>query len=99
MGSLHSFYEDRIAAYSGQLHILRKKSSLTASFRLVTFAGFAIALYLFFEMRGYFLLAGALLLLAGYIVLVYRSQQLKNRMAFLEKLLFINSNELHILVH
>src|ERR1017187_877803 len=99
MGSLHSFYEDKIAAYSKQLRILRKKSSLTASFRLIGFAGFAITLYLFFEMRGYFLLAGALLLLAGYIVLVNRSQQLKNRMALLEKLLFINTNELHVLKH
>jgi MutS domain V/MutS domain III len=99
MGSLHSFYEDRIAAYSEQLRVIRKKSSLTASFRLIGFAGFAIVLYFFFDMRDYLLLTAALLLLAGYIMLVNRSQQLKNRLAFLEKLLFINTNELQIVNH
>jgi ABC-type multidrug transport system fused ATPase/permease subunit len=99
MGSLHSFYGDRIDAYTEQLRMIRQKASLTASFRLIVFAGFAIAVYFFFEKHDYFILGAALLLLAGYIVLVNRSQQLKNRMALLEKLLFINTNELQVLKH
>ncbi len=99
MSSLNSFYGERIAAYTGQLRITRQKASLTASFRLIVFAGFAVAVYFFFETHDYFILGAALLSLAGYIVLVNRSQQLKNRMALLEKLLFINTNELQVLKH
>src|SRR5579872_3526445 len=101
--SLHSFYEDKIAAHSGELRIVRKKSSLTAWLRLISFCGLAIALY--FLIRGavnegsYSALFPALFLLLGYIVLVNRSQQLKNRQVLLEKLLFINTNELRLLNH
>lgn len=45
------------------------------------------------------MLIGVLLLLGVYILLVNRSQQLKNRLALLEKLVFINTNELQIIKH
>ncbi len=103
MASLHSFYEDRIAAHSGELRIVQKKISLTALLRLISFCGLVVTVY--FLIRGavyglgYSTLLPALFLLAGYIILVNRSQQLKNRQALLEKLLFINTNELQLLNH
>lgn len=103
MASLYSFYEDKIAAHSGELRIIQKKSSLTALFRLISFCGLAVAVYFLIQGAvngtGYPTLLPALFLLAGYIILVNRSQQLKNRQALLEKLLFINTNELQLLNH
>lgn len=103
MASLHSFYQDKIAAHSAELRITRKNISLTALFRLISFCGLASALY--FLIRGavngtaYPALFPTLFLLTVYIILVNRSQQLKNRQALLDKLLFINTNELQLLDH
>jgi hypothetical protein len=98
-GSLSSFYGQKITAYLGQLDTAKKRLTRVAMLRLVTFGGFVFAGYFLFEQRTWFLLFGALILLAIYVALVYRSADLKERRILLEKLVFINSNEKGILAY
>lgn len=98
MPPLHLFYEEKIALYTGQVRAVQKKQALIAGLRLLTFGILAFLAYRFVR-EGFpqELLWAGLLCLGAFAGLVLLALQYRDRRALLEKLLFINTNELGVL--
>ena len=96
--SLHTFYEDKITFYSGQIQTVQKRLSLIAWLRLIVFAGLALIIYQLIK-TGFpnAILCVALLLLFIFSGLVGLASRYKDRRSLLEKLLYVNTNELGVL--
>ena len=92
-----SFYESKSRLYTEAVGSLKSKIAASALFRLLAFAASGLSGYFFFTQRSTGLLLLTLLLLALFLLLVIYAQRLKEQKALLEKLLFINTNELAIL--
>ena len=92
-----SFYESKSRLYTEAVGSFKSKIAASALFRLLAFAASGLSGYFFFTQRSTGLLLLTLLLLALFLLLVIYAQRLKEQKALLEKLLFINTNELGIL--
>ncbi|MES1159381.1 MAG: hypothetical protein ABUM51_01355 [Bacteroidota bacterium] len=97
MASAFPFYEEKITNYTAQLEALQKRLTGIALGRLVTFLGWAITGYFLLKGFSVSLLLITLLFLILFITLVILNLRGKDRKALLEKLLFVNTNELGIL--
>ncbi|HTN05942.1 MutS-related protein [Agriterribacter sp.] len=89
-----SFYENKVLLYTAATLSLKRKIAGSALFRLLGFVAFGLSGYFFFTQRLTGLLFLTLLLFALFLLLVMYAQRLKERKALIEKLLFINNNEL-----
>ncbi len=98
-GSLSSFYEQKISIYSQQLDRVKTRLDGIATLRLFSFVAFLFSAYFLFEQRTWLLVAGTLILLGLYVALVFRSMDLKERKLLLEKLIFLNTNEVGVLAY
>ncbi|HRO46112.1 hypothetical protein [Agriterribacter sp.] len=92
-----SFYENKSRLYTEAVLSFKRKIAASALFRLVAFAAFGLSGYFFFTQRSTGLLLLSILFFALFLLLVIYAQRLKERKALIEKLLFINSNELGVL--
>ena len=94
---LASYYHEQISTHSFQLQKLQRKILLIALFRLLVFIAAAIVLYGFFRYGGDVNLLAGILLLLGFVLLVKWNFRLNDRKTLLQKLIFINTNEVEIL--
>jgi hypothetical protein len=99
MSSPDEIYQKRIDLYQTQARIIQRKSNLTAFFRLFAFLAFAVGIYLCVTNFKYVFLFITLIFFTAFILLVKRSFRLKDQKLLLEKMLFINTNELQVLQH
>lgn len=97
MASPHSFYQDKIGLCTEKIRSIQKRLALISLLRLISFSGLAIVIYFMLKGFSYPLLFLALFLLISFITLVGLALRLKDRRALLEKLLFVNTNELGVL--
>jgi hypothetical protein len=96
-GNPREFYQNRIAQYSEQSRLIQNRLALISTMRLVSFTAMAITVW--FITKGFTLsyLFICLFFLAAFIALVLLALRLKDRRALLERLLFVNTNELGVL--
>ncbi|HTI09280.1 MAG TPA: hypothetical protein VL832_12015 [Puia sp.] len=92
-----TFYEEKITHYTVQLETLQKRLTSIALGRLLSFLGLAITSYFLLKAFSIPLLLITLLFLILFITLVILNLRAKDRKSLLEKLLFVNTNELGIL--
>jgi hypothetical protein len=92
-----SFYEKSISGYTSKSEALKKRITLVSVLRLLSFAGFAFAGYKLVTGYGIWLWFAVIILAGVFVWLVRLALQLNDEKALLEKLLFINKNELGIL--
>lgn len=97
MASAHLFYEEKITRYTADLQVLQKRLSTIALGRLISFLGLAFTAYRLLTGFSFPLLYITLFFLIVFVTLVVLNLRGKDQKALLEKLLFINTNELGIL--
>jgi DNA mismatch repair ATPase MutS len=93
----HLFYQEKIDSYTESVQSFKRKIAVSAILRLLLFAAFAVSAYFFFKHWSTGLLLISLLFFVAFLLLVWYALRLKEKKALLEKLLFINANELGVL--
>ncbi len=94
---VRSFYSDQVNLYTGELNACKKRMTFFSVYRLVCFLVFAFSMYHLVIRYSTAWLILSLLLAGAFILLVRVALRLNDRKALLEKLLFINQNELAVL--
>ncbi len=97
MLSILAFYEEKVKYYTDALTRLRPYAAGVAVLRMVAFGGFAWGVYKWISVHNTAWILTTLLLAIGFAVLVRIAWRLNDRKVLLEKLLFINTNELNVL--
>jgi hypothetical protein len=92
-----SFYKERIAQFSGELGQTRKKLSLVALLRLISFIALAFTVYFLVVAFSYPMLVAVLASFAAFVVFIGWNWRLKDRRDLLDRLLSLNNNELRVL--
>lgn len=99
MQSPLQYYQERAQFFSGQLSETKGRYRLVSFLRLISFLVFLFAGYQWLSRHGSLLLVITLLSITGFIALIRVALQLNDKKALIEKLLFINENEIAILQH
>lgn len=94
-----AFYEKNTSQYIDDLTQLKPMAALVAILRLACFLVFAWATYKWIATHSTGWMVTTLLLAVAFVILVRIAWRMNDRIALLEKLLFINNNELNILRH
>src|SRR4051812_10201763 len=97
MNTPFSYYKENINRYSEAIDKLRDRITLIAVFRLISFIAFILAGYRLIKYYGQGILFGTIALLLVFFILVRVALTLRDKKILLEKLLFINNNEIAIL--
>jgi hypothetical protein len=97
MSPARLFYEEKVAHYAARMQALQRRLTLISLLRLASFLGLAFTTYYLLMNFSYPLLSVTIFFLAVFIVLVNLNFQTRDQRALLEKLLFINTNELGVL--
>jgi hypothetical protein len=95
--SPQSFYKEKIARYSSQAAEIRKKLSLVALFRLISFIALAVAVYFLIALFSYPVLIAVLASFGAFAGFIGWNWKLRDRRDLLDKLLSLNDNELRVL--
>ena len=96
MDSPLGYYKERASFFSGQLNETKGRYRLVSFLRLASFVAFLIAGYQWLGEKSGVLLIITLLSIAVFIALIRVALKLNDKKALLEKLLFINENEIAI---
>ncbi|HTQ26803.1 MAG TPA: hypothetical protein VMI35_01685 [Puia sp.] len=99
MPTAGEIFGENVRNYSAGVEAVRRKIGLVAWLRLLTFSLLAFFVYRCFTGLSQVWLLGGLLSLVIFLVLVRISLYLKDKRLLLEKLLYINRNELQLLQH
>lgn len=94
---LVSFYSAQIDSYTSQLQILQRKILLIASLRMISFIVASLCIYYYIRFSSTLVVVLAILFLLGFAFLVKLNFRLNDEKQLLQKLIFINNNELNIL--
>jgi DNA mismatch repair ATPase MutS len=94
-----SFYEKNTSQYIDDLRQLKPLATLVATLRLACFLVFAFATYKWIANHSSAWMVTALVLAIAFVVLVRIAWRMNDRIALLQKLQFINNNELNVLRH
>ncbi|MBO9201750.1 MULTISPECIES: MutS-related protein [Niastella] len=97
MASTLAFYEEKVQHYTNALERLKPSVTAVAALRMACFAGFAWGVYKWISVHNSAWMIATVLLAIGFAVLVRIAWRLNDRKALLEKLVFINTNELNVL--
>jgi len=97
MASNLAFYDEKIRHYNNALIRIKPHAALVAVLRMVYFGAFAWAAFKWIATYSTGWMVTALLLAVAFAVLLRIAWRLNDRKALLEKLVFINTNELHVL--
>ncbi|OQP62566.1 hypothetical protein A3860_28150 [Niastella vici] len=96
MESTIAFYEKKVHYYIDALQRIRPFATLVAALRLACFFVFAWAIYKWIAGNSTIWMMATVLFAVGFSVLVRMAWRLNDRKVLLEKLLFINNNELNV---
>jgi DNA mismatch repair ATPase MutS len=99
MESTIVFYEEKVQSYKEALQRIKPIATTVAALRLACFFIFGWAVYKWIVSHSAGWMVATLLLAAAFAILVRIAWRLNDRKALLEKLLFINTNELNVLLH
>lgn len=94
---LVSYYTQQTTGYSKDLEAIQQRIFWISIMRLIAFVSAAISLYGFFRYGGILIGALAILLVISFALLVKWSFRMSDKKALLQKLIFINSNEVNLL--
>jgi DNA mismatch repair ATPase MutS len=97
MASTIAFYEEKVQFYDNALKRIKPITTGVAALRLACFLVFVWAAYQWIAGNSTAWIVITLLMVAAFAVLVRVAWRLNDRKALLEKLLFINTNELAVL--
>lgn len=97
MKSPIEYYKERYHHFQSHLTRVQQRYRTVSFFRLVSFVTFLIAGYQWLSLHSGWLLALAIISIVAFIALIRVALKLNDRKALLEKLVFINENEIHIL--
>jgi hypothetical protein len=97
MSTTLAFYEEKVHYYINELTLLRPYAAGVAALRMTCFGGFALGVYKWASVHSTAWIITTLVLAIGFAILVRIAWRLNDRKALLEKLLFINNNELSVL--
>jgi hypothetical protein len=97
MSSTLAFYEEKVQHYKNALTRLRPYATGVAALRMTCFGGFAWSVYKWASVHSTAWIITTLILAIGFAILVRIAWRLNDRKVLLEKLLFINTNELNVL--
>jgi len=97
MSTTHAFYEEKVQHYINELTRLRPYATGVAALRMMCFGGFAWSVYKWASVHSTAWIIITLVLAIVFAILVRIAWRLNDRKALLEKLLFINNNELSVL--
>jgi hypothetical protein len=97
MSTTLAFYEKKVQHYINELTLLRPYATGVAALRMVCFGGFAWSAYEWSHTHSTAWMIATILLAVGFAVLVRIAWRYNDRKALLEKLLFINNNEVNVL--
>lgn len=93
---LVSYYSGQIAIHSEKLQTLRQRIFSVAILRLVTFVAAGICIYWYVQSSSTSVVVSALLFIIFFIVLLRWNFRLNAQKALLQKLLYVNTNELNV---
>src|SRR5687768_11536155 len=96
MESTIAFYEEKVQFYKEALQRIQPVATLVAILRLACFFVFVFTGYKWIVSHSSSWMIATLLLVIAFIVLVRVAWRLSDRKALLEKLFFINTNELAV---
>jgi len=99
MTPAHSFYDEKIKYYASTISLLQKRLAGIATLRFAAFSGLAISTWFLIKGFSYPTLVLLLIFLLAFILLIRLNFRLKDRRALLQQLLFVNTNERHVLDH
>ncbi|WP_207512740.1 MutS-related protein [Longitalea luteola] len=99
MASTIAFYEEKVQFYTDALSRIKPVTTAIAALRLACFVVFAWAIYQWIAGNSTTWMVTSLVMVVAFVVLVRVAWRLNDRKALLEKLLFINTNELAVLRH
>lgn len=94
-----NYYKERSGGFKNQLGIVKDRYRLVSFLRLVSFVAFLIAGYQWLSHRTDLLLVITIVSIVAFIILIRVALKLNDKKALLEKLVFINENEINILLH
>lgn len=94
-----NYYQERVEHHRTHLSRVQQQYRAVSFFRLVSFVAFLIAGYQWLSAHSSWLLAVAIISIVTFIILIRVALKLNDRKALLEKLLFINENEIRVLQH
>jgi hypothetical protein len=97
MPSILAFYEEKVSYYTDALTRLKPYATGVAALRMVCFFGFGWGVYKWASVHSTAWIITTLMLAVVFAVLVRVAWRLNDRKVLLEKLLFINTNELNVL--
>lgn len=97
MESTIAFYEERVQFYKNALQRLQPVATLVAGLRLACFFVFVWTGYKWIVTHNTNWMIATLVLVVAFVLLIRVAWRLSDRKALLEKLLFINSNEMGVL--
>jgi len=92
-----SYYTQQIVFYAEKIKILQRKIFVIAILRMISFLGAVIGMYGYFRYGGLMIAITTLLFLIAFILLVRWNFRLNDKKLLLQKLHFINANELDII--
>lgn len=92
-----SYYTEQLDLHSTKLKAIQRKILLVASVRLVAFIAAAFFAYVYFRYGGWLPVMAAILALVVFVLLVRYNFRLNDERALVQKIIFINTNELNVL--
>lgn len=92
-----TYYQHNIKEYLKELDTNKERRSLIVLLRLISFVGIIVSVYYFFQLKTTILGAVVLLAIILFGWLVRKAAELNTQRLFLEKLLFVNRNEIEVL--
>ncbi|HKH60692.1 MAG TPA: hypothetical protein VKA49_07665 [Flavitalea sp.] len=94
---LVSYYTEQLDHHSTKLKAIQRRIVLVATVRLIAFIATAFFAYGYFRYGGWLTAMAAILSLLAFVLLVRYNFWLNDERALLQKIVFINTNELNVL--
>lgn len=92
-----AFYREKIEGYTSAVQSFKNKIAFSALLRLAAFGAFAFSFYYLIKAYSISLLVFTIILLILFVAAVKHAIRLREKKELLEKLLFVNQNELTII--
>lgn len=92
-----AFYQEKIGFYTTGIRSFKNKIAFSALLRLLSFTAFAVSFYYLINNFSPSLAVLSIVLLVLFVAVVKHAIRLKEKRSLLEKLLFVNNNELSII--
>jgi DNA mismatch repair ATPase MutS len=97
MNDLFTLYSSKVNHYKQKVATTKKQQFFTSAARLLSFILFAVSIYLFLIYNSKIFTVTGFVMFVAFLIFVKRSSKLSDKKNLLEKLEFLNENELGII--